>query len=129
MYFTPRNKKCKSSLAKKSKKCQKHPVDRLPQLVVHQTCAKKVVWLTLAGPTLRVFKQPRRNFYLINWIADIDTLSRVTQKYCCPFVSIGKPIGWYWLLIDLCTFGYGTHGKDVCVEFLVRFSFREFRRI
>ena len=79
MYFTPHNKKCKSSLAKKSKKCQKHPVDRLPQLVVHQTCAKKVVWLTLAGPTLRVFKQPRRNFYLINWIADIDTLSRVKK--------------------------------------------------
>ena len=87
-YFILCNEKCTSSLAKKSKKCQKHPVDRLPHLVVHQTCAKKVVRLTLAGPTLRVFKQPRRNFYLINWIADIDTLSRVAQKYCCPFVSI-----------------------------------------
>ena len=36
-YFILRNGKCTSSLAKKSSKCQKHPVDRLAQLFVHHT--------------------------------------------------------------------------------------------
>ena len=91
MYFIVRNKKnAQAVLQKKSKKYQKkkkNSVNHLPLLVLHRTSAKKVVWSTLARPTLRVFKQ-LRNFYLSNWIEHIDALSRVAQIYCCPIVSV-----------------------------------------
>ena len=88
MYFIVRNKKMyKQSCKKRARSIKKNSVDRSPLLVVHRTSAKKVVWSTLAGPTLRVFKQ-LSNFYLSNWIEDIDALSRVAQIYCCPFVSV-----------------------------------------